>query len=155
MEAAIEPLLRPGDVVLHVGIGSSRIARRFGDRVARIDGLTVVQRELDVAPAMATYHPRLADKFRGLPEGPYDWILDNNPSSFACCRAHFVALLDGYAARLAPGGRVVTELRGLAYAERYAFGLSARRFARLGRARGLAVEWLAPTVPAWRRPTSG
>jgi hypothetical protein len=49
-------------------------------------------------------------------------------------------------------GRLATELRGLAYAEPYAFGLSPARFQRMGRVRGLRVEWLADTVLAWRRP---
>ena len=152
IEDAIAPHLRHDDVVLHVGIGSSRIARRFGSTVAQIDGITVVERELLAAPEMANYRPMLVDKYRALPAGPYTWILDNNPSSFACCRRHFGELLDAYAARLAPGGRLVTELRGLAYAEPYAFGLSPARFQRMGRVRGLRVEWLADPVLAWRRP---
>ena len=88
IEAAIAPHLRPDDVVLHVGIGSSRIARRFGTTVAQIDGITVVERELLAAPEMANYRPMVVDKYRALPAGPYTWILDNNPSSFACCRRH-------------------------------------------------------------------
>ena len=155
MEAALAPLWRPDDVVLHVGIGSSRVARRFAHRVRHIDGITVVQRELDLAPAVDNYAPMLLDKYRSLPSGSYTWILDNNPSSFSCCRRHFAEMLDRYRTHLAPGGRLVTELRGLAYAEPYAFGLSAGRFERLGRERGLETEWLGETVLCWRRRAGG
>jgi hypothetical protein len=143
IEAAILPLVRPTDVVLHVGVGSGRLGRRLP--AARVDGITVAPGEPGAR----------MDKHHALPEGPYDWVVDNNPSSFACCRRHFLGYLDAVAARLAPGGRFVTDVVGLAYAEPYAFGLSPRRFARLGRARGMEVVWLTDSVLAWRRPTRG
>ena len=45
----------------------------------------------------------------------YDFIVDNNLASFACCTYHFRLMLVGYAASLKPGGRVLTDRRGMAW----------------------------------------
>jgi hypothetical protein len=142
---------------LHVGIGGSRIARRYAPGFADIDGVTVQQDELDQALALALpgYRPRLLDKYGpalARLEGPYSLIIDNNPSSFACCLRHFDELLQTYAARLAPGGLLLTASRGLAFCEPYAFGLRPWELGLRGRRLGLRLVYLGDTVWGLRRP---
>ena len=45
----------------------------------------------------------------------YDYIVDNNLASYACCKYHFHLMLDSYLACLRPGGRILTDQRGMDY----------------------------------------
>lgn len=152
-QLAIEQVLTPGRI-LHVGIGGSRIARRFAARSERIDGITICRPEIGAAPALPNYHVRWLNKYGpelGALAGGYDWIVDNNPSSFACCRRHFSEMMDTYVRLLAPDGRLVSHARGLAFHEPYAFGLDHREWEEEGRRRRLRLEELAPDVWALLR----
>lgn len=147
-QLAIERVLAPG-ILLHVGIGGSRIARQLGAKCPRIDGITVCRPEIEVAPALPNYRVRWMNKYGpdlGTLPGGYDWIVDNNPSSFACCPRHFAAMMDTYARLLAPGGRLVSHQRGLAFHEAYAFGLDRGGWEGEGNRRGLRFSELAPDV---------
>lgn len=147
IDTAVGPLLSSASRVLHVGIGSSSLARAHAARVAWIDGITVVPEERDAAPALPNYRAWLVDKhgpgLRALP-GPYHAIVDNNPGTYACCRRHFEAMFDGYAALLAPGGRILTHARGAGWDG--AIRLGYPRWERLGRERGLQPVQLSPSV---------
>jgi hypothetical protein len=46
-------------------------------------------------------------------ENRYDFIIDNNLASFACCKYHFYRMLDNYLWCLRPGGSVWTDQRGM------------------------------------------
>jgi hypothetical protein len=80
------------DRILHVGVGSSSLARRFSPRVGLIDGLTVSEAEFAAAEALSleNYKVRLVNKYiPGLHgtlghEYTYNLIVDNNLASFAC-----------------------------------------------------------------------
>lgn len=127
IDAALPGLARAHSRILHVGVGSSALARRWAGRVAAIDGLTVVEAEAAHAErlGLARYRVFLADKYREIPvQGPYDLILDNNLSSFTCCISHFREMFARYVELLAPGGYILTERRGMAYAQPGAFALS-------------------------------
>lgn len=142
--AALPGLAREHSRILHVGVGSSALARRWAARVAGIDGLTVVEAELAHAErlGLANYRVFLADKYREIPvQGPYDLILDNNLSSFTCCRSHFREMFSRYVDLLAPGGSILTERRGMAYAQRGAFALTPRALNKLAGEHDL--EWSA------------
>lgn len=95
---------------------------------------------------------RRCDKYRELPAGPYDWIVDNNPTSYACCRRHARLFLDRCAAALAPGGRFVSDRQGLRYAWGDGFGLGWVGFWINGRRRGLLVRRQTESVWTWQRP---
>ncbi|MBM4390513.1 MAG: hypothetical protein FJ090_05285 [Deltaproteobacteria bacterium] len=147
LDAALGPLLFPAARLLHVGLGCSSVARAYAARVAAIDGITVLPEELHAAPALPNYRTWLLNKhapgLRALP-GPYDFIVDNNPGTFACCRRHFEAMFDAYAALLAPGGRILTHARGAGWGG--AIRLAYRHWAALGRARGLQAAQVSPSV---------
>ena len=107
--------------ILHVGVGNSSLALRFHDRCARIDGLTVIEREKVRADALGlrNYSVFLLNKhgseFPNRLQPGYEWIVDNNPASYVCCRYHFARMLENYRWALAPGGRILTHSRGLGW----------------------------------------
>ncbi len=120
IEDALEGMRLTPDVrILHVGVGNSQLAQRFAPRVARIDGLTVCAAEKELADslAIADYRVHLLSKysreFLTTIEHSYDYIVDNNLASFACCKYHFYRMLDNYLWCLRPGGRVLTDQRGM------------------------------------------
>ena len=43
----------------------------------------------------------------------YDFVIDNNLASYACCKYHFYRMLDNYLAVMKPGGRILTDQRGM------------------------------------------
>ena len=108
-----------GRRLLHVGLGNSGFAQRFHRRAAEIVGTTLVPAECRHAEELGlpNYRPRLHNKYlaAGAPEGPFDFIADNNPTTFSCCLSHMRAMLEFYAGALAPGGQIVTDRVGLAW----------------------------------------
>ena len=122
-QARVEDALESLDVdrrdLLHVGVGNSGFARRFASRAKRIDGLTVSVAEKALADSLgiANYTVYLLSKYgREFPatiRRRYHFIVDNNLASFACCKYHFYRMLDNYLGCLAPGGRILTDQRGM------------------------------------------
>ncbi len=104
--------------LLHVGIGNSRLAQRFSAQVQQIDGITMGSEEQLLAKQLelANYTVLLLNKYSQalgrLPPG-YDFIIDNNIFSYACCKKHFMQMMSSYAALLKPTGELLTERRGL------------------------------------------
>ncbi|MBX3440018.1 MAG: hypothetical protein KF861_21185, partial [Planctomycetaceae bacterium] len=43
----------------------------------------------------------------------YDFIVDNNPTTFCCCRQHLSTMLSSYTALLRPGGVILSDVVGL------------------------------------------
>ena len=120
IEEFIAPRLTARSRILHVGIGSSALALRFSREVEWIDGLTISQAEQQHALGLDLpgYDVRLMNKYSrdfAAMTSAYDFILDNNPSSFACCLRHFQRMMLAYRSRLAPGGMLVSDLLGLAH----------------------------------------
>lgn len=106
--------------ILHVGIGNSGFAKRFHGRVKEIVGTTIDEPEMRVARALAVPNYRFVvhNKYSGrndAVEGTFDFILDNNPTSPCCCIRHLSDLFEFYAAKLAPGGQIVTDRLGLGW----------------------------------------
>lgn len=104
--------------LLHIGIGNSGLAKRFHRRVKEIVGTTIDEPEMAVARSLAlpNYRFVIHNKYSGQVEaieGIFDFILDNNPTSPCCCIRHLGDLFHFYAAKLAPGGQVVTDRIGL------------------------------------------
>lgn len=119
IEDALERMDLPGRNILHVGVGNSGFARRFAQRVRLVDGLTVCRREKELADSLgiANYTVYFLNKY-GLDfvttiTNRYDFIVDNNLASFACCKYHFYRMLDNYLWCLRPGGRILTDQRGM------------------------------------------
>jgi hypothetical protein len=104
--------------VLHIGIGNSGLARRFQGRAKEIVGTTIDEPEIAVAQSLGlpNYRYLIHNKYSGqheAVEGRFDFILDNNPTSPCCCVRHLGELFAFYAAKLAPGGQMVTDRIGL------------------------------------------
>jgi hypothetical protein len=103
-----------GTSILHVGIGNSGFARRFASRVHRIDGLTVHQNEKLYAEALGipNYTVYVLNKhsaeFVSVLTNTYDFIIDNNLASFACCKYHFAVMCENYLGVLASRGQILT-----------------------------------------------
>jgi hypothetical protein len=157
IEAVLPGLVHADAALLHVGVGSSSLARAVAASLARIDGLTILADEKAVADGLGlpNYTVRLGNKYgTGLATlpGGYALIVDNNPASFACCRRHFAATMAAYARLLAPGGRLLTDRAGLAFHEPYAFGLGWRGWTTLGATHSLVPERITRSVWALRRP---
>ena len=109
-----------GKTILHIGTGNSELARRFHGRARSIFGTTVVPSEVERAEALGipNYRAVLHNKHSGnnddVPRG-FDFIVDNNPTTFCCCLVHLEAMLDFYGSRLSPTGQVVTDRVGLGW----------------------------------------
>jgi hypothetical protein len=120
IEDALEGMpLDDGQQILHVGVGNSRLAQRFAPRAQLVVGLSVWGPEKTLADSLhiANYTVHVLSKYSRefllTIEHRYDYIIDNNLASFACCKYHFYRMLDNYLWCLRPGGRILTDQRGM------------------------------------------
>lgn len=119
IEAEMDKMDLSGRNILHVGVGNSNFARRFAGRVNLIDGLTVSHNEKAVADSTgienytAYFLNKYSREFILTLRNSYDFIVDNNMASFACCKFHFYLMLDNYVRSLKPGGSILTDQRGM------------------------------------------
>jgi hypothetical protein len=114
IEAVLDTMALAGAQILHVGVGNSKLAQRFASRVRGIDGITVHENEKTSADVLAigNYTVYVVNKYSRevvsvLPR-TYDFIIDNNLASFACCKKHFSVMLKNYTAVLRSRGRILT-----------------------------------------------
>lgn len=114
IEAVLDTMALTGAQILHVGVGNSELAQRFASRVRSIDGLTVHQNEKIYAEALpvANYTVYVLNKYNrdviSVLSHTYDFIIDNNLASFACCKKHFFIMLENYVAVLRSRGQILT-----------------------------------------------
>jgi hypothetical protein len=114
IEAVLDTMAVPGASILHVGVGNSKFAQRFASRARRIDGLTVHQNEKTHADALGLPHytvyvlNKYSPEFGSVITNTYDFIIDNNLASFACCQQHFAVMFENYLQVLASRGQILT-----------------------------------------------
>ncbi len=119
IEAVLDKMDLSGMNILHVGVGNSKFARRFARRVNLIDGLTVNQNEKALADSsrISNYTAYLLNKYGRefilTLHHRYDFVIDNNLASFACCKYHFYRMLDNYLWSMRPGGQILTDQQGM------------------------------------------
>jgi hypothetical protein len=118
LEQFLEARPLPDATILHLGCGNSSLARRLAGRVKRIDGVTIYPGEKSHGESLELQNYRivLLNKYGpGLSRLPdqYDFVVDNNPASYACCVFHVERLLRDSLSLLAPGGAFLTEALGL------------------------------------------
>jgi len=119
IEDAINRMEWRGKSFLHVGVGNSRFAQRFAADAALIDGLSVSRVEIELAESLhiPNYAVYLLNKYgrEFLPTiiNRYDFVIDNNMASYACCKYHFYRMLDNYLWAMNPGGKILTDQRGM------------------------------------------
>lgn len=116
IECVLEKLITPESVILHVGIGNSAFADRFASRVKHIDGITLGQTEVILARNLRNYEVWRANKYHTKYRREYDFIIDNNLGSYACCITHFHSMMDAYRDALRLGGMILTDRAGLKHA---------------------------------------
>jgi hypothetical protein len=109
-----------GRSILHIGIGNSSLASRFSHRARSIDGTSILVREIEHGAALdlPNYRVALHNKYSVADDGPngrFDFIVDNNPTSYCCCLKHFEAMMKFYASRLTETGQIVTDRVGLGW----------------------------------------
>jgi hypothetical protein len=119
IEDALEGMELDGCQILHVGVGNSRFAQRFAPRARLVDGITVWRPEKAFADSLGIpnytvwFLSKYSREFLVTIRNQYDYIVDNNLASFACCKYHFYRMLDNYLWCLRPGGRVLTDQQGM------------------------------------------
>lgn len=161
IENALDAMPLGGKIrLLHVGVGNSRLATRFASRVELIDGLTVVESEWLLANSLGigNYRVHLLNKYsprlvRVLGRR-YDFIVDNNLTSYACCTYHLYRMFENYRWLLRPDGRVLTDEEGLGWRAdaRPGWELSLELLAAIAARFGLLASEVTGTVYELRRP---
>jgi len=128
IEAELKKLSLKNKRILHVGIGSSNIAKNFINNTIKVDGITVMQEEKKHAESLnlTNYNVYIINKYSNELNNlqtSYDFIIDNNLSSFACCKQHYNLMITNYFNMLNNGGIILTDKMGMNYHEDYAFGI--------------------------------
>ena len=114
IEAVLDTMALTGTQLLHVGVGNSKLAQRFASRLSGVDGLTLHHNEKINADALAiaNYTVYILNKYSrevaSVLSNTYDFIIDNNLASFACCKKHFFIMLENYQSLLRSQGRILT-----------------------------------------------
>lgn len=161
IESWMEGFAIKGSQILHVGAGNSLFAKRFCAYGAQVTGTTVAPEEVAHGKSLAIpgYHVLLHNKYCGADgrDWPrFDFIVDNNPSSFGCCLDHYMAMLRFYADVLAPGGQVLVDRVGLSWAlsnesSDARWGFSFEDLAATAALVGLRAFAVSPTIIALAR----
>jgi len=118
--------------VLQVGVGNSSLFQTTGDRLSELVGITVVQDEVDFAQQSfpdefgSKYKVNFCNKYSSelsFLGTDFDYIVDNDLSSYACCKKHFGDMLRAYSHMLAKDGQILIGFNGLGYFDS-GFGLT-------------------------------
>jgi len=92
--------------------------KRFAPRVEFIRGITIHDEErmfannLAIVNYIVTTNSKYSANIASFTE-KFDFIVDNNPSTFACCLFHFCTMLISYKKLLRDGGEILTAEPGL------------------------------------------
>jgi hypothetical protein len=106
--------------LLHIGIGNSDFAKCISPKVNQIHGITIVNdellfaKQLNIQNYQAFSFNKYSIEILSL-NHQYDFIIDNNLTSYACCIFHFEQMLSYYLMLLKPGGKIITDKVGLYY----------------------------------------
>lgn len=138
-----------GQRLLQIGVGNSGFFETMKEHAREIVGITIVEDEVVRAKTLAAAAPEcpytviLKNKhtadYTDIPAGPFDYIIDNDLSSYACCHTHFADMLNAYRNLLTPHGAVLVGLRGLGYFDS-GFGLTEKLARKLCQQAGLNLE---------------
>jgi len=118
IEEQLEHLITRSSSILHIGVGNSSLGKRFAPRVEFIRGITIHDEErmfannLAIVNYIVTTNSKYSANIASFTE-KFDFIVDNNPSTFACCLFHFCTMLISYKKLLRDGGEILTAEPGL------------------------------------------
>lgn len=109
-----------GRSVLHVGVGNSSLAERMAGRTGRIVGTTIARNEATHGASLGirNYDVEMHNKYSGRPlqhAARFDFIVDNNPTTFCCCLHHLMTMMDFYEQSLTQDGQILTDRAGLGW----------------------------------------
>lgn len=133
-----------GFSILQIGVGNSELFRVIGKKSEKFIGITVIDSEVEYAKKKfpddcdARYLVFLMNKYSKdvIALGyKFDLIVDNDLSSYACCKYHFEEMLDSYHNILNPSGKVFVGIDGLGYFDT-GFGLTSAMARKLVRNHG-------------------
>lgn len=164
IEEQLEKLVLPTSSILHIGVGNSSLARRFAARAGVIVGTTLHPEEQAYADRfqLANYQVMTINKFAQDMERidrQFDFIVDNNPSAFACCLFHFCRMMISYKNLLCDAGMLLTAEPGLSWIcseNNPEWFLTWRDWVQLGAVLRMPTRQLTEFVYAMeRRPQSG
>jgi len=138
IEAFLQQIERPL-AVLQIGIGNSSLFEAIGANTSRFTGITISEDELRYANEKfqleygKKYDARLMNKYSddiSKLDAKFDFIVDNDLSSYACCHYHFGVMLNSYRKLLTSDGAILVGIDGLGYFDS-GFGLTHGRISRL------------------------
>jgi len=164
IEEQLEHLITASSCVLHVGVGNSSLGRRFAPRVAAVVGTTLHDEEriLSENEGIENYAVVRANKYSEDMDriaGQFNFVLDNNPATFACCVFHFCRMMIAYLDLLRSEGVFLTAQPGWGWVVRgndpnWSFGWN--EWALLGEILRMPVSRVTNSVYSMQRsPDSG
>jgi hypothetical protein len=106
--------------ILHVGIGNSSLAKKMSRFSCDILGITISKDEISNAERLniSNYKYIIHNKYSNskLKFGDsFDYIVDNNPTTFCCCLDHLMTMMRFYANNLSEDGQILCDLIGLGW----------------------------------------
>lgn len=134
--------------IFQVGIGNSSLYSTIKCKVERFVGISIVQDEIEYAynvypdDSGFLYGVYLANKYtQSLSDfgSNFDYIVDNDLASYACCHYHFGVMMKAYRSMLKFDGAILVGLRGLGYFDS-GFGLTERRMEAIALRNALSLE---------------
>lgn len=147
IEAFLSPHTDPIKV-LQIGVGNSSLYKNIRHRTSKFVGITVVEDEVDFAKQSfpdeygSKYKVTVCNKYSSrlvtLGVG-FDYIVDNDISSYACCKKHFNDMLEAYSRMLSKNGKILIGFNGLGYFDS-GFGMTMRMAERVFEKHNLRFE---------------
>lgn len=119
VEEQLENLVEVSSSILHIGAGNSSLGRRLAARVTMVLATTLHDEERIFSEGLGirNYVVHTANKFcedMDRIDGQFDFLVDTNPSGFACCLFHFSRMMISYVELLKRGGGLfLTGKKGL------------------------------------------
>jgi hypothetical protein len=120
IEEYLSHVITKSTSILHIGVGNSSLAVKYASQIRRIRGTSIHTEEKIFAQKLniPNYEVSVVNKYsKGMFSitGPFDFIVDNNPSTFSCCLFHFCRMMVYYAENLREGGAILTAQPGLGW----------------------------------------
>lgn len=135
--------------ILQVGTGNMSLYKSANKSFEIFYGITILQEELNYGKdvliknhdtrSKILFWNKYSGDFRFLKGNRVDLIIDNDLSSYACCKYHFKKMVSAYSEILQNNGLILVGLKGLGYFDN-GFGLTTKTLSRFIEPYGLKVK---------------